>query len=142
MICKEIPNGGKESVVNIPHVHEQQYFLLIKTKLPNRKTIYEKSIFWIKFDDGTIMSHIPDIFTVMDEGRINITEITTISREDDLKRKKSGERSKIDNKEIVRLVNANYKYTTLYKENLLKIQKHNPWVDFFGAKKIERKKGK
>jgi hypothetical protein len=135
MICKEIPNGGKESVGEIPHPHEQQFFLLLKKKLPSKKITYEKSIFSVRYDDGKIRTTSPDFFLEMGGGKTNIIEITTRSKEVDLQREKEGYRSKSEKKRIMKLIAPEYKYTVLYKEHLLNIEKHNSGVNFFEAKK-------
>lgn len=139
MICREILNGGTENVEKIPYVHEQQFFLLLKRKLPRIQIIYEESAFGIEYDDGTTKTTKPDFFIKPDAGKRVIIEITTASKEEDHLKEKSGKKSKREKIKLMKLVAPNQKYVVLYREHLLNIQKHNPWVDFFGAKKIREK---
>jgi hypothetical protein len=137
MILKEIPNGGKENVEAIRYVHEQQFFLLLRNKLPEAKIIYEESTFEMRDEDGTVKAVTsPDFFIKLGENRRNIVEITTASKAEDLLKQKQNKKSKNDKIEMMKLRGPNDKYTVLFREHLLKIQKHNPWVDFLGAKKI------
>lgn len=135
MLCREIHNGGTERVEDIRHTHEQQFFLFLKKKLPQAKIVYEESMFEITYDDGTTKGTVPDFYVTPNETKRAIIEITKAPRNSNSTK---GERDdpKRKQKEIMKTVAPNVKYVVLYREDLERIQKHNPWVNFFGSTKV------
>lgn len=133
MICREIANGGTENVEDIPHTHEQQYFLLLKKLLPTAKIVYEASKFEIA-DGNRVNCTIPDFHIELANGKKAIVEITTALKYNITKKEQDD--PKKNQKKVMGLAAPGIKYVVLYGENLANLQRRNPWVDFFNAKKI------
>jgi len=139
MICKEILNGGTEDIRDILHVHEQQYFLLLKRKLPSSaKIIYEASEFQIIDGDTIKGCTTPDFHIQLANGERVIIEITTALK-NSYNTKNPDPKGK--QKEIMSYFvqsNPNIKFIVLYGETLARLQVRNPGIDFHNAKKIRR----
>lgn len=130
MICKELPSNGTQKIEDIPHVHEQQFFLLVRQKAPHLGIVYEGSIFEITEDNGTVKSTKPDFSITLKDGTRKIVELTTLSRTEDEMKKKT----KQSKRKIVQTVSPCSIAIVLYRKNLENMQRHNPDYDFFNAK--------
>jgi hypothetical protein len=132
MVTTEIEKTGTSNICEINGVAEQQFFLLLKDKLPyDTQIIYEDRFFKQK-SNGKEEGTVPDFHIIKPDGKEYFIEITTQimrSNGDDPKRKQ---------KEIMSKTSPTKKYVVLYREHLENIQRHYPEILFFNGKKIKR----
>lgn len=129
----EIAGLKPTSVTDIPGVAEQQFFLLLQQRLPEGTQIfYEPLKFALNSNNngGKEEATIPDFLTVNPNGKMTFIEITT--------QYKNCTDPKEKQRKVMGTAAPWARYRILYGENLTKIQKHNPWVSFSGAKKIRK----
>jgi len=134
MAIAEIDRTGTTDITEINGVAEQQFFLLLKQKLPSdTQIIYEDRFFAQQNNDGKEKGTIPDFHIIKPDGKEFFIEITTQSL------RNNGDDPKKKQKEIMNETFPVKKYTVLYREHLENIQKHNPEFSFLNGKKIRKK---
>lgn len=127
MFSKEIQLGGTTDVKEIKGIAEQQFFLLIKRRLPNAKITYEETEFAIKNGSENPTSTVPD-FSITKGYRRTFVEITTSNA--------NGKHPKARQIKIMKNFSG-VRFVVLTRENLEAIGRKYPDVDFFNAKRIK-----
>ena len=78
MTSREITREGPTDITDIQGIAEQQFFLLLKAKLPQRTTVdYESQIFISSNGGGRIEATVPDFIITKPNGVKIAIEITT-----------------------------------------------------------------
>jgi hypothetical protein len=133
MVTTEIEKAGTMNVYEINGIAEQQFFLLLKERLPfGTQIIYEDRFFKQKNDKGKEEGTVPDFHIIKPDGKEFYIEITTQASGN------NGNDPKGKAKRIMSETVPVKKYTVLYREHLLNIQRHNPERCFFNGRKIKR----
>lgn len=127
MFSKEIQLGGTTDVKEIKGIAEQQFFLLIRERLPDAQITYEETEFAIQNGNGNPTSTVPD-FSIIKNGRRTVVEITTSNT--------NGEHPKVRQIEIMKYF-PEVRFVVLTRENLEAIHKKHPKIDFFNSKRIK-----
>jgi len=129
----EIDRIGTTNITEISGVAEQQFFLLLKQKLPyGTQIIYEDRFFMQQDGNGKEQGTIPDFHIIKPDGKEFFIEITTQSL------RNNGDDPKKKQKKIMNETFPVKKYTVLYREHLENIQKNNPEFSFLNGKKIKK----
>jgi len=131
MTSREITREGPTDITDIQGIAEQQFFLLLKAKLPQRTTVdYESQIFISSNGGGRIEATVPDFIITKPNGVKIAIEITTENQ--------NGTDPKEKQKRVMRTVAPELRYVVLYRENLMAIQRRHPEFNFFNGKKIKK----
>ena len=122
--------GGTTEVSDIPRTPEQQFFLLLKGKLPpTTKITYEPEQFIITDDEEKSYCTTPDFKIEKPNGVILYIETTL------------AEKNGKDPKQTQKWIMSNFQqihYVVLYKHNLENIERQHPEVSFRHSKRIRR----
>ena len=127
MFSKEYQLEGTSDVKRIPGISEQQFFLLIRKRIPDAKIIYEGAKFSIQNGNGQAKATIPD-FRIERRGMVTFVEVTTANI--------NGKHPKARQIAIMSHF-PNTRFVVLTKENLVSIQTKHTETDFFNSKKIK-----
>lgn len=119
---------GTEDVAKIPWPAEQQFFLLLKKKLPTSRIVYQPKLFQMENGDNKIQGTAPDFLIIKPDGTEIFVEITSAQI--------NGKDPKEKQKRVMSAVAPEKKYVVLYRHNLENIQRLHPEISFFGAEKI------
>lgn len=135
IIGRKIVNiGGATRVSDIPATPEQQFFLLVRPRLPKGHEItYEPERFEITFDDGYSISTAPDWRIKKPCGTIISVEMTLAEN--------LAQNGGKDPKEKQRWIMSHFPdrtYVVLYRKNCDSIEHHNPKVSFRHSKRIRK----
>jgi hypothetical protein len=131
MAILEIKLPGATNVIDIRGVADQQFFLLLRKRMPSgTKITYEDRLFQ-QMDGKKVQGTTPDFHITKPDGAELFIEIT-MERFDG-----NGNDPKEKQKRIMSRI-PDVKYTVLYFEHLVKIAGHNPDCLFFHGKKIRR----
>jgi hypothetical protein len=118
---------------NLPQfqgIIEQQFYLLLKQKLPDAEILYENHEFESTTENGRKEKTVPDFYIRKSNGSEIFVEITAAhwSKTKDPKEKQ---------KRIMEAaIPQNAKYVVLYRHHLVSIEANNPDISFFGSRKM------
>ena len=133
MITEEVRRTGITDITKIEGIAEQQFFTLLRRKLPiGTQIIYEDCFFKQQDDNGKEQGTTPDFHVIKPNGTEFFVEITTEAFGS------NGNDPKGEAKRIMSETLPVKKYTVLYREHLQNIQKHYPEFSFFNGKKIKK----